>query len=364
MNSAEIYFKIKNNYRCISVSNTGSISAKTLLSSFPCKTYELLENYLPIKKDEIVLVLKSHATENKNIFSRIIACYKDLEITEKTKITKIWFFLEDLIKFNADGSYKEVDLINKILKTTGSCHEIYHCELVPNFNYFDWYVSEQITGLFPSKKQKISLEFSNKICCLNNRFDQRRYILSSWLATKSQVDCSQYHNIPYQEMLSWNILPKKYHEEIIEGAKILSNMDLRHLLPLDYISDLAVDSLICRTKDSFCSVVTESRYDTPWPNFSEKTVRVIASGRPFILLAPSGTLKLLKALGIKTFSEYWDENYDLVDDPKERLSMVMNQIAMILHRTDHRKMLENMIPILDHNQEALADIPKKMLSIS
>ena len=364
MSAAEIYFKIYKNYHYFSIGDHGEIITKSVSTDINYVPYNMLENLLSISDNESVIVLRSHATENKNVLLRIVACYKNFESLEKVKVKKTWFFIEDLLKCDVKGLIKEIKLIEEIKKKAQTSSEIFHCELTAGFRYFDWYVAEQISGVFFPKKQDLTLDFTNKICCLNNRFDQRRYILSSWLATKSRVDFSQYHSIAVQDLSTWSMIPKKYYEEIIQGAKILSNIDLRNMLPLDYISDRAVDNLIERTKDSFCSVITESRYDTHWPNFSEKTLRVITSGRPFILLAPAGTLRLLKDLGIETFSEFWDESYDLVEDPTERLSMVMDQIDMILDRTDHRQMLESMMPILEHNQKALKDVPKKMLSIS
>lgn len=363
MIAVEIYFKSYNDYYCIDVANDGSVFRKETVSNISSETYLLIENQLPIDSCELVLILRSHATENKKIFPRIISCYKNIEKEYKIVIKKIWFFLEDMIKLEPNESFKETNLIKKITHETTENYEVFHCEKISNLKYFDWYVSEQINGIFSKKTQPLDCEFANKICCLNSRFDKRRYIISAWLATKSFVDFSQDHSIELVEVDSWDLTPNKYKQEVSVGAKLLWETKRSPIDP-DYISNRAVDELIKRTKDSFCSVVTESRYETPWPNFSEKTLRVIASGRPFILLAPVGTLKLLHDLGIKTFSDYWDESYDAVEDPKERLSMVMDQIDALLNRTDHRQMLESMMPILKHNQEAMKAIPKKMLTIS
>jgi hypothetical protein len=364
MTAVEIYFKIRDRYQSVFIDNFGKVFKKEISPTVPCRTYELLEKRLPIVSGELLIVLRSHATEHRHILSRIVSCCKNFRDTENTKIGKVWFFVEDLIKFDVSGNLREMQLIKEIIKQINNDYQIYHCEFTSDLPYFDWYVSEQIFGIFLPKKQDISFDFSNKLCCLNNRFDPRRYVISSWLATKEGVDYSQYHNFSVDDVKSWNIVPRKHEKEILMGAEVLSNIHLHDMLPLDYISDTAVTALLERTKNSFCSLVTESRYDTGWPNFSEKTLRVIYCARPFILSAPPGTLKLLKNLGIQTFSDYWDESYDDEQDPKKRLSMIIDSAISILRHPDLKSMLEDMSPVLIHNQQTAEKIMDKMLTIS
>jgi hypothetical protein len=48
---------------------------------------------------------------------------------------------------------------------------------------------------------------------------------------------------------------------------------------------------------------------------TEKTVRAIVGGRPFITFGPVDFLKNLQELGFCTFSELWNEDYDLLEGP-------------------------------------------------
>ena len=377
----------------ISLDDQGSVIENKVYPPPPeqDQLYEFLSENLDIKEFEMTVVLRAQATENDKIFLRIISCYKLIESTYKIKVKKTRFFIEDLIKFDAKNRIKDFKLIEKIMESVPHEYEIFHCEQMNNIKYFDWFSAEQIFHLFSKKQKPITSDFNQKICCLNNRFDERRYIISSWLASKNDaIDFSQHYALPMEEIENFSLIPEKYKSSIISGAKILrgdktpedhrtSSFEGTKVLtdttklpttampiwpPLDWISDSAVDQLIDRTKNAFCSVITESRYETPWPNFSEKTLRVITSGRPFILAAPAGTLGLLRDLGIKTFGDFWDESYDLVDDPKQRLSMILDQVDLILRRTDHKEQLSKMMPILEHNQQAMKSMPKKMLTIS
>jgi hypothetical protein len=65
-------------------------------------------------------------------------------------------------------------------------------------------------------------------------------------------------------------------------------------------------------------------------HLTEKTLRPIACGQPFILSGTHGSLAYLREYGFKTFDTIWDEKYDSIIDAEERLQAivtVMKQIA-------------------------------------
>ena len=51
--------------------------------------------------------------------------------------------------------------------------------------------------------------------------------------------------------------------------------------------------------------------------------------QPFIVLGPQGYLRQLRSHGFKTFSEFWDESYDDIDDPEIRYNKVLEIILKI-----------------------------------
>jgi predicted XRE-type DNA-binding protein len=89
---------------------------------------------------------------------------------------------------------------------------------------------------------------------------------------------------------------------------------------LDQI-DLATESLIYH--------VSETVYFGRRQHLTEKTFKPIAMGMPFILNAPAGSLAYLKSYGFKTFDSVWDESYDLVEDPAERLIQIAELMKYI-----------------------------------
>jgi hypothetical protein len=102
---------------------------------------------------------------------------------------------------------------------------------------------------------------------------------------------------------------------------------------------------------SFVYVVTETCYFQHKTHLTEKIFKPIVLRMPFILTGCAYNLDYLRSYGFKTFSDYWDESYDRVEDPVERLKAITEVIKTInqLSVNKQKSMLLDMQPILDHN---------------
>jgi hypothetical protein len=76
-------------------------------------------------------------------------------------------------------------------------------------------------------------------------------------------------------------------------------------------------------------VVLETLFDDPRLHLTEKTLRPIACGQPFMLMATHGSLQYLRDYGFRTFDGIINETYDTIIDPKERLSAVTQEMLRI-----------------------------------
>lgn len=76
-------------------------------------------------------------------------------------------------------------------------------------------------------------------------------------------------------------------------------------------------------------VILETLFDDSRLHLTEKTLRPIACGRPFILMATQGNLQYLRDYGFRTFDGLIDETYDTIADPKKRLQAVVGEMARI-----------------------------------
>lgn len=108
-------------------------------------------------------------------------------------------------------------------------------------------------------------------------------------------------------------------------------------------------------KDSLVSIVTETNFDLQELTLTEKSFKPIKEKHPFIIVGVPGALKALKEFGYKTFSEFWDENYDSIEDPRARMKMII-EITKYIGSWSNDKILEfkkQVKPIVEHNYQIL-----------
>lgn len=66
--------------------------------------------------------------------------------------------------------------------------------------------------------------------------------------------------------------------------------------------------------------------DIDWPNQfnpTEKIVKTLIAGMPFVVVASPFFLKNIRHLGFKTFDSLWDESYDSIIDYRQRIDAVI-----------------------------------------
>jgi len=100
--------------------------------------------------------------------------------------------------------------------------------------------------------------------------------------------------------------------------------------------------------DYFLEIVAETNILTPdW--ITEKTVKNLWFGKPFIVYSAPGTLARLKEHGFLTFHPYIDESYDKETNTYKRLEMIKREIDRLSH-ADINQLWENIRPILINNR--------------
>lgn len=76
-------------------------------------------------------------------------------------------------------------------------------------------------------------------------------------------------------------------------------------------------------------VVLETLFDDSRLHLTEKSLRPIACGKPFMLMATAGSLAYLRQYGFETFQDLIDERYDTIQDPRQRLLAVIAEMSRI-----------------------------------
>jgi hypothetical protein len=101
------------------------------------------------------------------------------------------------------------------------------------------------------------------------------------------------------------------------------------------------------------SVVLETLFNDSRIHLTEKILRPLACGHPFILAAGANSLEFLKSYGFETFHPWIDESYDQEQDHDKRLDLIIKELHRIasLSSTDKQCMLENIRQIAQRNKQ-------------
>ena len=118
----------------------------------------------------------------------------------------------------------------------------------------------------------------------------------------------------------------------------IKRTDLQIVYPPNYSnSDASADYNNKDYSTAAVEVVLETLFDDQRQHLTEKTLRPIACGRPFMLAATAGSLQYLRDYGFETFDGFIDESYDTITDPKLRLEAIVKEMSRISQLDSHTK---------------------------
>lgn len=86
---------------------------------------------------------------------------------------------------------------------------------------------------------------------------------------------------------------------------------------------------------------------------TEKTMKALVFGRPFVMVGNPFTLDYLRELGFRTFDTVIDESYDTILGPNERMMAIMSVVRQLASRKITRGYLKELNSIARANQEWL-----------
>jgi hypothetical protein len=237
------------------------------------------------------------------------------------------------------------------------------------------------------KEINTGISLSHKFWCGNWRYTHHRHIIASYLVDTSvrlswaySGTINDLNKGLWFDIKNW---PNNKLNKIKKGIDILNrttpvmiNENIKEVVKLDggtidltkYPSvqrlnvDVAPwkkDLYLKNNTMSFCAIVTESRFAEHFSSFSEKPLAPIAHFMPFVIVGLPYTLKLLKQVGFKTFSDFWDESYDQEMNNEHRLLKILNLIDYIdtFTLSELTELKKQMVPVLEHNYNVLRSLP-------
>ena len=103
---------------------------------------------------------------------------------------------------------------------------------------------------------------------------------------------------------------------------------------------------------SLLQVVTETVYTGQRQHLTEKTFKPIVMQQPFILVSCRGSLEYLKRYGFQTFGNFWEEEYDELDDDC-RISAIAKLLVDInsLSKKEKQQLQRKIAPIVEYNHK-------------
>ena len=106
-------------------------------------------------------------------------------------------------------------------------------------------------------------------------------------------------------------------------------------------------------KSCAIEVVLETLFDDTRYHLTEKALRPIACGKPFLLASTPNSLKYLRDYGFQTFNGLINEQYDSILDPLERLQAIIIEMKRIaqLSRQEKQCLWEELDTIAKFNKQ-------------
>lgn len=211
----------------------------------------------------------------------------------------------------------------------------------------DWYrFAEHDTRLLSSKEPDKdfliycrdwlgSREYRVKFQELLFRYDLVKDSITGFNKNNSQGDEVKTYNFK-----NLNFAPNDYNFiQAFNEVNVDSNVSAEYC-PEDFLS-------------TSISVVLETVFDGSKIHLTEKTLRPIACGHPFILAAGPGSLNYLKSYGFKTFSPWINEDYDLEVNSIDRLKKIIQSMKEFssLPVLDKKEVLAQIKKITDYNKK-------------
>ena len=191
--------------------------------------------------------------------------------------------------------------------------------------------------------------------CLNNNIRSTRTFIFDGLKERKLL---QYGYVSYIE--KGVHLPSNIKDTQIKGLKI--NEKTNELVPLDdWRWPTLVPDVISKT---YFNVVTECGLQSRQVGadigngdgcfITEKTCKALIT-EPFMVVGNCEILKYLKERGFETYPELFDESYDLIENPRDRLNLILDEVERLcnMNKNELEKIYKSVLWKIEHNRKRM-----------
>jgi hypothetical protein len=288
-------------------------------ANIPNEDIEKIKNIL--NKGAKLLIVSLADPSNTHAFETCLEFLKDKNLIEDLEIK----------------NQKNVIFLDSNLRYKDSIYVIDYFIEEGTWNKDTFYNNENSLGYIsePIKESELNTFKTRKFISFNRNNDKihRFYLLKEYLTGNYSDSYFSFlmYITEYNDLLMVG--------DMIEQEMISKNIEsYNSLLPIELdthnITDKSSFSVMDTFKkelflDSCINLVTESSFVGNELFLSEKILKPILSYQPFIVFGPYGYLNRLKEYGFKTFSDFWDEGYDNIESPHDRIDVLINLVRTL-----------------------------------
>jgi hypothetical protein len=220
-----------------------------------------------------------------------------------------------------------------------------------NSKDLEWYESQQYIGVhywchaILARDWYRFAEFDHRLQKINHKKDFLIYS-RDWTGSRE-------YRIKFQELLHQHHLVANSVTSVkkinSEGCSLENfTFENKNFSPtnIDFFNNLDNNLSVSWSSADYCvkdfnstkiSVVLETVFDGDKIHLTEKTVRPLACGHPFMIAAGPRSLEYLKSYGFKTFSPWIDESYDLEQNTVLRLEKIIHAMKQFNNLNTDKK---------------------------
>ena len=239
---------------------------------------------------------------------------------------------------------------------------------VVSFSSSEWAMFYDQTKIKNSVQRIFKRKFGinkKKFLNFNRRWRSHRPMLVALLQSSNLLQHGYVSLAPSDDNLDWldvwdSIIKPCICHNCDETANILrSNKESIINIPPLYLDeyDLTINYFEIRSgtikyyDESYFSLVTETNYFDGPIFLTEKIFKPVVHQHPFILVSVHKSLEYFKSLGYKTFSPFFNEDYDLEENPCKRMMMIVNEVERLCKLSDEewKNMLVELNKICHYN---------------
>lgn len=257
---------------------------------------------------------------------------------------------EPCLPFNANHR-KILPVLQCITHMSGTLYDkILLCHSEKNSQDFEWFEQYGSVGVYYWSHAVIARDWY-RYAEHDTRLHNKKPVKDFLIYNRAWTGLREYR-LKFTELLvnadlqstariTFNPIDNGQHYHVYQfrnPALALKRWDLENFLPT---TDATAVASADYDVDDYCNhrieVVLETVFDdTKW-HLTEKILRPIACGMPFIVASSAGTLEYLRSYGFRTFESVWDESYDTVTDPVQRLHAIVDLMKSLASMSSRYK---------------------------